>query len=841
MKKSYLIFLTVFCSFLAQAQTVDIPDQAFKNKLLTYPDPIDDNADGEIQVSEALAITELNFSFCNFNNIIGIQAFANLESLNFGSYTTIASPIDLSGMASLKSLRFTKCTFSALNFEGLTGLENLSIGYAGNVELLNFEDATNLKAIYFYSTHFTSIDLSHAIGLKTFSAQNTDLETINLTGLVNLETFRCDRPGNITELNLTDLVALKKFELEGTTFSNLDFQHNTMLEEIDCGENQLTSINVSQLTELRELSCNSNLLTSIDLSNNPELEWLSMGENQLTDIDLSHQRKLKYVDASYNLFTTLDFSALTECHHYDSEPGYYINDNPNLKWVNLKNGKKDFAWTHTSLNCPNLTYICLDEEDETDQRQMLEANGIEIIEINTYCSFVPGGNYNTITGTFTLDLDNNGCDASDVLFPNVKVSLVHEEENQATAADTQGRYNFYIKKGDYTLSAQLENPYFTITPAITTLSFEHNDNSTQTQHFCVVPNGIHQDLEIAMMPLKAAQPGADAYYRLVYKNKGNQMLSGNISLNFDGAIADFVAADPAIGVESANQLQWSYADIKPFETRSIDLILHLNSTLQTPAVAAGDILRFETVIGPVADDETPTDNSFTMAQTVGDSTISNDKICLQGDTVTTDLVGGYVHYMIRFQNTGEVAATNVVVKDLIDPDQFDVSTLQVISASHQPIAKVTDNKIEFIFENINLSAAIENEPTSTGYVAFKIKTKDSLAVGDTIENQARVYFDYLFPIQTNTATSTISELLANTNFQNVSVSIMPNPTKNLVHIASKGSISSVELFDMQGRLLETQLAHSEKIDLDLTTRTDGIYFVKIISSVGIKVEKIIKE
>jgi hypothetical protein len=74
-----------------------------------------------------------------------------------------------------------------------------------------------------------------------------------------------------------------------------------------------------------------------------------------------------------------------------------------------------------------------------------------------------------------------------------------------------------------------------------------------------------------------------------------------------------------------------------------------------------------------------------------------------------------------------------------------------------------------------------------------------------------------------------------------SITFFPNPTKNIVHITSKGNITSVQLFDVQGRVLETMTANDDAVDFDLSEKNSGVYFVKIYTVKGVKVEKIIKE
>ena len=63
----------------------------------------------------------------------------------------------------------------------------------------------------------------------------------------------------------------------------------------------------------------------------------------------------------------------------------------------------------------------------------------------------------------------------------------------------------------------------------------------ETAHdFCVSQNGTKNDLEVVFAPITNARPGFDAKYRLIYRNKGNTTLSGDVSLIFDTTKMDFV-------------------------------------------------------------------------------------------------------------------------------------------------------------------------------------------------------------------------------------------------------------------------------------------------------------
>jgi hypothetical protein len=150
-------------------------------------------------------------------------------------------------------------------------------------------------------------------------------------------------------------------------------------------------------------------------------------------------------------------------------------------------------------------------------------------------------------------------------------------------------------------------------------------------------------------------------------------------------------------------------------------------------------------------------------------------------------------------------------------------------------ARITGNKVEFIFENIQLPIG------GHGHILLKIKTNNTLVVGDAVANRADIFFDYNFPIDTGLA-NTVFQTLSNTDFEiDESILLYPNPTNSVIHIESETAIQSIEVYDVQGRILQTQLTNEKQTTIDLTQKTKGIYFFKVTTDKGIKVEKLIKE
>jgi hypothetical protein len=252
-------------------------------------------------------------------------------------------------------------------------------------------------------------------------------------------------------------------------------------------------------------------------------------------------------------------------------------------------------------------------------------------------------------------------------------------------------------------------------------------------------------------------------------------------------------------------------------------------------------LSFNALITPIAGDEKPVDNSFALRQTVVGSYDPNDKTCLEGDIITPDLIGEYVHYLIRFENTGTYPAENVVIKDLIDLTKFDISTLIPTKASHDFVTKISDgNKVEFIFEKINLPF---DDANNDGYIAFKIKTLPTLKVGDSFQNEANIYFDYNFPILTNTAKSTF-QTLGTQDFEfSDYFSLYPNPANDIVNIAAKNSIEvkSMSVYDVLGQIVIAVLDAKTISNIDVSKLSSGNYFLKMNTNKGTSNVKFIKK
>jgi len=263
---------------------------------------------------------------------------------------------------------------------------------------------------------------------------------------------------------------------------------------------------------------------------------------------------------------------------------------------------------------------------------------------------------------------------------------------------------------------------------------------------------------------------------------------------------DYINATQSADQVADGIVKWDFINLLPFEKREITVSLKVHRPTDTPAVNAGDKLYLSASI---------LDNIFTLENTVVGSNDPNDKTCLQGVRVHPDMISKYVDYLIRFENTGNYAAENVVVKDIIDTKRFDVSSLQITDASHKVYTRIEGNKVEFIFENIQLPF---DDANNDGYIAFKIKTLPTLIVGDSLKNLADIYFDYNFPIRTNEAKSRFA-IPVSTSDLITNIKIYPNPVKDILYLDTDGVWTKAEIFDISGRILRAVSLEDNSIDI----------------------------
>ncbi len=145
----------------------------------------------------------------------------------------------------------------------------------------------------------------------------------NLKGIeyfLNLQNLNCSN-NDLASLDVSENTVLTTLDCSGNGLTSLDVSKNIALTYLGCSTNELGSLNVSENTALTELQCDGNLLSSLDVSTNIDLKRLTCSYNSLMRLDVSNNTDLKVLYCYGNGLTNLDVgnTALTELYCYDNE------------------------------------------------------------------------------------------------------------------------------------------------------------------------------------------------------------------------------------------------------------------------------------------------------------------------------------------------------------------------------------------------------------------------------------------------------------------------------------------------------------------------------------------
>ena len=132
------------------------------------------------------------------------------------------------------------------------------------------------------------------------------LSALNVSNNSKLTILGC-WDNKLSELDLRNNSALEQLTCYSNQLSELDVSQNKALKLLNCGYNLLSELNVSQNLVLEALYCDSNQLSELDVSQNKALKGLVCRRNQLSALDLSNNQKLSaHLYCDSNQLTSLN-------------------------------------------------------------------------------------------------------------------------------------------------------------------------------------------------------------------------------------------------------------------------------------------------------------------------------------------------------------------------------------------------------------------------------------------------------------------------------------------------------------------------------------------------------
>lgn len=352
--------------------------------------------------------------------------------------------------------------------------------------------------------------------------------------------------------------------------------------------------------------------------------------------------------------------------------------------------------------------------------------------------------------------DQNGNGALDPNEPPLPYSSIYTTPiSSVPLTDTLGQYHFAVDSGSYTVGSLFNEQFWQLSTDSATYSVQLGSNDPNISN---LDFGYSTTVDTTLFNIEIVAgtgPCDDQMMQFVsIQNIGTSIPSGTVCFELDPAF-QYVSASIAPVSVNGNTICWQFNNLAPFDFFSVDM-----EVINPPVSAIFDPVGSNVIIN----EQDSLGNTIATYQEFWASTVQcsydpNDKQVEPegyGQFHAIDISTEFLEYTIRFQNTGNAPAQNVVLRDKL-PSEISPESIHVLGFSHTPTNIIVENENELVFEfiGIGLVDSASNPLESMGYVRFKADVENGLPHQTSIENEAEIYFDLNPPIITNTVQSTL--------------------------------------------------------------------------------------
>lgn len=285
---------------------------------------------------------KLTLLYCSSNQLESLEVSNNLLLENLICSNNNLSSLDVSNNSELKELVCGNNNISELNISNCPNL----------IECMNYEQSfyDSIIRYEFYNDYFYALEVDLKTNLTPQHPNVLIVVSIDEEHFPDEEFRNCiksydvDNDENLSSLEIASVINLN---INDKNINNLDgIEYLTELSTLNCENNNLTILDLSNNTKLYSLICAGNDLTILDLSNNVELNYLNCVNNCLSSLILPQTEKLTNISCSNNNLDSIDVS-------YSPNIYYLECYNNNISELDITNCECLLAALHGTLDIQN--------------------------------------------------------------------------------------------------------------------------------------------------------------------------------------------------------------------------------------------------------------------------------------------------------------------------------------------------------------------------------------------------------------------------------------------------------------------------------------------------------
>ncbi len=441
---------------------------------------------------------------------------------------------------------------------------------------------------------------------------------------------------------------------------------------------------------------------------------------------------------------------------------------------------------------------------------------------------------NQITGKIYKD-ENKDClfqNTEDIL-KNTSVIAKSGTKTYSSTTDANGNFTIPASGGDYNLTFGQLGSYWDFCDApILTLS---NSNDTAHLNLGAKATVLCPEMVVSIGSPVFRRCFDNNYLTVKYQNLGT-VAAENVYVN---VILDpklmYLSATAPLSSQNGQTFRFDIGTVGIGESGqfSINFKVDCNADL-------GEILCATSRIFPdtSCDQTAPPRFENRICLPVVASFDPNDKTAFVAGRpeFSKILPGTDLEYLVRFQNTGNDMAFNIIVVDTL-AEFLDAASVVPGASSHPYEFGLRDGRIlRFSFKNILLPDSTTNEPGSHGFVKFSVRQKSDNQIGQQIRNSAAIYFDFNAPVITNETVLEISPTIAVNDLERwPTAKIWPSPAHDRVQVLLENQTAGKilwKIFNVAGQKISIGEANSTSFFIARNGLPSGVYFCQFLMENG---------